>query len=145
MLYRELRNRADAEDVMQDVLFLVWRGLDRYVHRGRFGAWIFTIAYRALKSRARSERRGRVVTGVDADTLESSTPELELVASETGAALAAAIGALPERQRHVFLLRHSSELTFAEIAEATGEPLNTVLSHMHYAIEKLKRAVGHNG
>src|SRR4026208_1815038 len=48
LLLRELRNRTDAEDVMQEVLILVWRGLPRYEHRGRFGAWLFTVAYRAL-------------------------------------------------------------------------------------------------
>jgi RNA polymerase sigma-70 factor (ECF subfamily) len=84
------------------------------------------------------------VTIVDVDAPETPTrvtPEAELEASETGAALASAVAALSSRQRHVFLLRQSSELTFSEIAAATGEPPNTVLSHMHYAMTKLRQAL----
>ena len=45
---------------------------------------------------------------------------------------------LPDKQREVFLLRLNGNLAFKEIAKITDEPLNTVLSHMHYAVKKLK-------
>jgi RNA polymerase sigma-70 factor (ECF subfamily) len=143
LLHRDLGHYADAEDVMQDVLFHAWRGLDRYEHRGRFGAWLFTIAYRALVDRERVARRALRLADADgaADQSSGATPDAELEAAETGALLNAAITTLPEQQRRVFLLRHTSAMTFAEIARATGEPLNTVLSHMHYAISTLRRVL----
>ena len=57
---------------------------------------------------------------------------------ELSEALEAAITTLPEKQRRVFLLRQHGSLRFREIAELTGEPLNTVLSHMRYAVKKLQ-------
>ena len=45
---------------------------------------------------------------------------------------------LPEKQRRVFLLRQQAELPYKEIAGIMNEPLNSVLSHMHYAVKKLR-------
>ena len=142
LLLRELRHQADAEDVMQEVLMLTWRGLPRYDDRGRFGAWLFTIAYRAIATHRRAPRR-RGIRPKDTvpEPTSLATPESELEAAELGAVLASTIGALPEKQRRVFLLRQSAGLTFAEIAESMQEPLNTVLSHMHYAMQKIRRSL----
>lgn len=49
------------------------------------------------------------------------------------------IDRLPVKQKEVFLLRQHGEMTFSEIAVLTNQPLNTVLSHMHYAVNRLKR------
>lgn len=141
LLLRDLRNRADAEDTMQDVLFLTWRGLPRYEHRERFGAWLFTIAYRSLSTR---RRRGRLELAPAADALPRAeapvTPWGELEAVELQQTITRALDELPDQQRRVFLLRQSSAMSFAEIARLLGEPLNTVLSHMNYAVTKLRRA-----
>lgn len=50
----------------------------------------------------------------------------------------AEIERLPERQKNVFLLRQHSGMSFKEIAQLTNQPLNTVLSHMHYAVGRLR-------
>jgi len=50
-----------------------------------------------------------------------------------------ALQQLPEKQRRVFLLRQHGEMSFKEIAAQLGEPLNTVLSHMRYAVTKLRK------
>ncbi|KAA3659003.1 MAG: hypothetical protein DWQ10_09865, partial [Calditrichaeota bacterium] len=68
----------------------------------------------------------------------------EVEASETQKHLLAAIDSLPEKQREVFLLRQHSQMPFKKIAEYTNQPLNTVLGHMHYAINKLKKAIQEN-
>lgn len=142
LLLRELRDRTDAEDVMQEVLFLTWRGLPRYEDRGRFGAWLFTIAFRALATHRRAS--GRTWTGASETQPEPAsltTPDSELEAAELSEQLLSTIGDLPEKQRRVFLLRQSAGLTFAEIAELMHEPLNTVLSHMNYAMQKIRRSL----
>ena len=145
LLVRELGDRAEAEDTLQEVLYLAWRGLPRYEHRGRFDAWMFTIAYHALVSRRRAPRLAvipeRDGVPVPVRTVEHETPLARLIASETAAAIDRLVADLPDQQRLVFHLRHSSDLTFAEIAELTGEPLNTVLSHMRYALQKIARGV----
>ena len=52
--------------------------------------------------------------------------------------MAAAIDALPDDQREVFLLRQMSGLSFREIGETVGAPENTVKSRMRYALDKLR-------
>lgn len=142
LLLRELRDRTDAEDVMQEVLILTWRGLPRYEDRGRFGAWLFTIAYRALATNRRAPGQSRrVARDTKPEPTSLATPASELEAAELSEELVRTIGALPEKQRRVFLLRHSAGLTFAEIAELMHEPLNTVLSHMSYAMQKIRRSL----
>ena len=142
LFLRELRDRSDAEDVMQEVLFLTWRALPRYEDRGRFGAWLFTIAYRALATIRRAPHRtvSRVIE-TQPEPMSLTTPASELEAAELSEQLMNTIGALPEKQRRVFLLRQSAGLTFAEIAELMHEPLNTVLSHMNYAMQKIRRSL----
>ena len=142
LLLRELRDRSDAEDVMQEVLILSWRGLARYEDRGRFKAWLFTIAYRALATHRRVPgQSGAAASGFLPEPTSLATPESELEATELSQALVRSIGALPEKQRRVFLLRQSAGLTFAEISELMHEPLNTVLSHMNYAMQKIRRSL----
>ena len=142
LLLRELRDRSDAEDVMQEVLFLSWRGLPRYEDRGRFRAWLFTIAYRALATHRRAPSRSWIAASeVLPERRSLATPESELEAADLSAQLLATIDALPEKQRRVFLLRQSAGLTFAEIAELMQEPQNTVLSHMNYAMQKIRRTL----
>lgn len=50
-----------------------------------------------------------------------------------------ALSNLSESQKEVFILRQHGEMTFREIAELTNQSLNTVLSHMNYAVKKLKK------
>src|SRR5215211_7481743 len=124
LLVNELRDRSDAEDVMQEILFQLWRGLPRYEHRDRFGGWLFTIAYRALATHRRTRRREVPMPSAMLEASSGATPLAVLEAVDLQQRLLAAIAALPERQRDVFCLRHTSDVTFAEIATALGEPLN---------------------
>jgi RNA polymerase sigma-70 factor (ECF subfamily) len=48
---------------------------------------------------------------------------------------------LPFEQKQVFLLREEAGLSFKEIAEMTGCPLNTALGRMHYAMESLRKSL----
>jgi len=142
LLLRELQHREDAEDAMQDLLFHAWNGLPGYAEQGRFGAWLFTIAYRTVASERRAARRAkRLPPMVPTDAVASHpAPDQELIASEVASRIQRAMAELPAGQRHVLLLRQTTEMTFAEIATATDQPLNTVLSHMRYALKKLRLA-----
>jgi RNA polymerase sigma-70 factor (ECF subfamily) len=146
-LLHETGNTADAEDLMQDVLVRAWEGLPRYEDRGRFEGWLFTIAYREVAShRRRSRRRERKHdAAAPVRAMTEATPLAELEARELATIVSAAVAALSDPQRRVLTLRHATDMTFAEIAAAMGQPLNTVLSHMRYALQKIERAVRSDG
>ena len=69
------------------------------------------------------------------------TPEDILIKKETVELINNSIANLSEKQRRVFLLRQNGEMSFREIAETMNESLNTVLSHMRYAVRKIKKQV----
>jgi RNA polymerase sigma-70 factor (ECF subfamily) len=141
-LSRMCGDAAAADDLRQETLIRVWKGLRSYDDRQRFGSWLFTIAHHVtidhIRRRARAPEH---LPPADRGAALTSDASNELMARELGKLLAEAVEKLPEKQRRVFLLRQHGTLKFREIAELTGEPLSTVLGHMSYATEKLQRVV----
>jgi RNA polymerase sigma-70 factor (ECF subfamily) len=132
---------VSADDLVQQTLIRVWRGLPSYDDRKRFGSWLFTIAHHVTVDHLRRRRREGLHLPDIPETASSADPSSELMARELGRLLAHAIDGLPEKQRRVFSLRQHGRLKFREIAELTDEPLSTVLGHMSYATAKLERIV----
>jgi RNA polymerase sigma-70 factor, ECF subfamily len=140
-LARMCGDAANADDLEQETLIRVWRGLQSYDDRKRFGSWLFTIAHHVTVDYLRCQARRPHHLADLPDLAVRTDPSRELMARELGQLLADAVEKLPEKQRRVFLLRQHGTLKFREIAELTAEPLSTVLGHMSYATEKLQRIV----
>ncbi len=141
-LQRNVRNRALAEELMQEVWFAVARAAPSYQPRARFTTWLFTIAHHRLLDTLRRERRqvSLEALGIDPDTLPgaASDPGSASVAEEQGAALERALGQLPAEQRDAFLLHMEAELTVEEIAALTGAGFETTKSRLRYARARLR-------
>jgi RNA polymerase sigma-70 factor (ECF subfamily) len=143
-LRRMCRDAAQVDDLRQETLIRVWRGLASYDDRQRFGAWLFTIAHHVTIDHVRRHSREPDAAAAPIDELPGAAdPASGFFARELGRLLDDAVAGLPEKQRRVFLLRQHGSLKFREIADLTGEPLSTVLGHMSYATEKLRRVVRH--
>lgn len=142
-LRRSAPDRSAAEDLLQETLIRVWRGLAEYDDQGRFGAWAFTIARRVAIDAARAfDRRPDLVPEAEApEPAAPANPEADVLAGELEAILLATVDGLPEEQREVLILRQHGGLGFKEIAAITNAPLSTVLSRMHYAVTKLRKVV----
>lgn len=142
-LCRLCGDRMQAEDAFQETLIKVWKAIGRYDHKDRFSSWLFAIAHNAAMDSIRKNNLRKCFVTSDEIQMHSSegNPYSECVNNELKDILDGIIGSLPEKQKQVFLLREHSGMSFKEIAELTGEPLNTVLGHMHYAVEKIKRAL----
>ena len=142
-LLRMCKEQMTAEDLLQETLIKAWKGLRGYSEQQKFSSWLFTIAHNVFidEIRMRNTRESTAYLHSRADIPSNLTPHSELVMTESKIALQREVGNLPENQRHVFLLRQHSGLSFREIAIIMNQPLNTVLSHMHYAVKKLKRCL----
>lgn len=151
-LYRLTGSRQESEDLLQEVYLRLVRMIEAYTHDGRFDAWLFRIAANLVRDRVRKVRRtGKFVSGAgDAgddgngsliESIEAAEPEVErgLVMSEEMDALNRALAELPEAEREVITLRHFSQMSFKEIADATNVPLGTALARGHRGLEKLRR------
>jgi len=150
-LYRNLRNEASANDLMQEVWFAVARNAVGYQPTAKFTTWLFTIAHNRMVDMIRaSSRLQSLDAGDDAGSEGSSLsdslaveeklePPAEVQSQEEAAALLSAIAQLPPEQRSAFLLQAEGELSVEEIAAATGSNFETVKSRLRYARTKLRQ------
>jgi RNA polymerase sigma-70 factor (ECF subfamily) len=152
--------QAVAEEVVQEAFVKVVQNAAEFKHEARFSTWVYTIARNLCIDhlRKRALRRhpsldepggGARSSGGDADgpTLGERTEdprasvERDATGRELAKKIAAAVEALPDDQREVFLLREGANLPFKEIAVITKVSENTVKSRMRYALERLQQAL----
>jgi RNA polymerase sigma-70 factor (ECF subfamily) len=142
--HRVLGERAEAEEVVQDVFLQLWSGRVRYdPRRGRFGSWLFVMSRnRALdRLRARASRpRGEPPTGREAAA--AADAERQLLDGERQRRVAQALAELPAGQRQAIELSFYRGLSHSEIARELAEPIGTVKSRMNRAMISLRAALG---
>ena len=148
--YRLTRRREDAEDLLQELFVRVVRMIGRYEHDNRFDAWLFRIGTNLVRDRVRRQRRspGFEVSGGEADEPgrleevpdgEVDRPDDALETAEEIDRLQRVLKRLPQAEREVILLRHFSQMSFKEVAEAMGTPLGTALARAHRGLAKLRQ------
>ena len=114
--------------------------------------WLTSIALNLVRDHQRTRKlqfwRKAAKTATDVMEIASvlpgreSSPETQLLAREKAAAVGEVIGTLSQKQRTVFLMRFSEEMDLADIAKATGMPVNTVKTHLHRAVRVVRERVG---
>ncbi len=146
-----------AEELLQDVFLKVVKASNRYKPTAKFTTWLYQIArngcidhFRKMKHRRTTSLSQPIDSEEDLSvesTLANSNPSPEKAAqlNELAEVLNASIATLPEEQREVFLMREDLNLSFAEIAELLGCPINTAKSRMRYALEHLRKALKREG
>ncbi len=153
-LLRLTGDRGRAEDLCQETFLKVVKASAGWEERARFTTWLFAIARNLAVDEARRVAFRRTEPLEPADpgehrrteaAAEDPPPDRAAEAALVRPKLEAALQALPPEQREVFLLREYSGLRFAEIAEVTGTPENTVKSRMRYALEALRAELAARG
>lgn len=150
-LFRMTRNRAEAEELFQDVFLKVVERADEFRGESRFATWLYAIARnRSIDhSRRMSFRRHQ---SLDTTNSPDGVPRIEKIPSPRRTErrteerlveekIGEAVESLPDDQREVFLLRQVQGLSFKEIAIVVDAPVNTVKSRMRYALERLQEAL----
>lgn len=152
LVLRMVGDRAEAEDIAQEVFVTVFKSIDTFRAEARLSTWLLRIAANHAKNRIKYlSRRATDRGGLDeapeaalADLGKAPTqghvrsPDAVLEAAERGSALERAVAALDEDQRLVVILRDVEELSYEEIGEVTGLPEGTIKSRLHRARAALK-------
>ena len=136
---RLTRNRADAEDLVQDTFVKAFRHSEQFAKGTNLRAWLYTILHNTWRNRRRDASRDAVE--VDSEQVElaaarggtgepAETPERILMRSTLDADLQAALDELPEAFRQAVWLRDVEEFSYAEIAEMLNVPIGTVMSRI---------------
>jgi RNA polymerase sigma-70 factor, ECF subfamily len=141
LVFRIVRNREDAEDVLTDVFWQIWQQSSRYdASRGKPLAWLLTIARTRAIDRIRSSGRHEVHN--IAEQREAPSPQAEpdpFVLSATRGAVQEALQSLQEQQRIPLEMAYFEGMSHTEIAAALGQPLGTVKDRIRTGMMHLRK------
>ena len=140
-----LGDRADAEEVTQDVILSVWRNSGTFDPlKARFSTWITHITHNRAVDELRKRRRRSQETPLENEMLEQLESQ-DAPSLETGAEFYRIQGALrdlPHQYQRVIYLSYFQGYTQKEISEMLGQPLGTVKTHMRSALKRLRESIG---
>ncbi len=147
-IFNIVKNKDLADDIFQEtfVKVIVTIKQGRYSERNRFSAWLTRIAHNLIIDNFRQEKVENSVSTDEDETdflnrrdLCEGNIEDEIVAIQVNDDLRNLVMSLPDPQREVVVLRYYRDMSFKEIAEATGVSINTALGRMRYAILNIRR------
>jgi RNA polymerase sigma-70 factor (ECF subfamily) len=152
---RMTRNRADAEDLLQETFLRAYRGYGRFEEGTNLRAWLYRILTNTFINRYRAKQRRpsesdlsdvedlylyRHLGGLEASQRGRSAED-ELMDLITDAEVKEAIESLPEQFRLAVLLADVEGFSYKEIAEILDVPIGTVMSRLHRGRKGLQKAL----
>jgi RNA polymerase sigma factor (sigma-70 family) len=146
-IYLIVKDQHVAEDLLQETFIKAVRTITsgKYNEEGKFLPWISRIAHNMAIDHFRRERRYPTIVMEDGSNVFNSMEfaedsyEDKQIRQETHERLRDMIELLPEAQREVLMMRHYMQMSFQEIADATGVSINTALGRMRYALINLRK------
>ena len=153
-IYSYVRDNDIADDIFQETFVKAITTIKqgRYNESGRFGAWLSRIGYNLIIDHFRQIKSDNTVSSDTTDgllfnrkELSEGTVEDSIIASQIQDDVRRLVDALPESQKEVLEMRYYQNMSFKEIADATGVSINTALGRMRYAILNMRRMAETNG
>jgi RNA polymerase sigma-70 factor (ECF subfamily) len=153
LVYRMIGNRAEAEDITQEVFITVFKTIETFRGEAKFSTWLLRIAANHSKNRIKYlSRRATDPEGLDGAgagdvqaapnvaplTAQIDAPDVIMEAKEIDQLMQQAIAALDEDQRLLVILRDVEEMSYEEIGEVTSLPEGTIKSRLHRARMAIK-------
>lgn len=133
-----LKNRHDAEDILQDTLLNIYKSASKYKPSGRPLSWIMGITSNLCLNRLRKQKR------LSPDSVEDVIPDAidySAVNPDDSAVIKICMEQLADSERQIVMLHALVGLKHRETAKILGLPVSTVLSKYSRAIKKLRAAL----
>ncbi len=143
-----VKNKDVADDIFQETFVKAITTIKqgRYTESGKFSAWLMRIAHNIIIDYFRQEKSENTMSADQEETdvlnrrdLSEENIEDILVTSQIHTDVRRIMESLPEAQREVLDMRFYRDMSFKEIAEATGVSINTALGRMRYAVLNMRR------
>lgn len=133
-----------AEDLAQDVMFILWQKADKFdANKAKLSTWLFRVARNKYIDLVRSQKYPEL--NVDDHVAKMVAPEetdRPLEEKQTSARILVAMEKLSRDQRKVIELSFFKELSHSQIAEEISLPLGTVKSRIRTAFQTLRKELG---
>ena len=139
-----------ADDIFQDTFIKVINTIRSrsYKEEGKFIQWVMRIAHNLIIDHFRRNKRIPVINNSNDDfdifdLVRITDPSIEeqIIMDQIYEDVRNLIELLPEEQKEVLIMRHYSDMSFKEIADATNVSINTALGRMRYALINLRKIV----
>jgi RNA polymerase sigma-70 factor (ECF subfamily) len=146
-IYMLVRDRSLAEDIFQETFIKIINTLrnGNYNEEGKFGPWAARIGRNLAIDYIRKMKRDVTITDSEGNDIftylriaDDSKEDL-IIKTQTERNVKELVKRLPEEQREVLIMRHWGNMSFKEIADATGVSINTALGRMRYALNNLRK------
>lgn len=144
-----VRDEEIANDIFQDTFLKVITKLQegKYTDSGKFYYWITRIAHNIIMDKYRMQQNEHIVEPTEDNNLNNiksasvldTYRESEIINEQIMEDVKNIMNALPAVQREVVYMRFYQDMSFKEIADATGVGINTSLGRMRYAILNMRR------
>lgn len=132
IIYQLVKNREDAEDVLQDTYIKMLKNIQNFRGDSSIGTWLYRIATNAALEKIRKNRNVKVmqdfndeefqeVTIHNAHALDEFSPEKTMLKNEFKDVVQKFLQELPEKSRMIFVMRDQEGLSLEEIVEVTGD------------------------
>ncbi len=153
-IYLSVRDRDIANDIFQEtfikVICTIKQG--KYTEKGKFSAWVMRIAHNLIIDQFRVEKSENTISNDDDerqdlfDTVQLYDDNIEdvMVKEQVYEDVVNLMNHLPDNQKEVLKMRFFEDLSFKEIADATGVSINTALGRMRYAVMNLRKLAEDN-
>jgi RNA polymerase sigma-70 factor (ECF subfamily) len=135
-------DEAQAEDLVQDAMLLVWRKAESFdPHKAQASTWIYTIIRNLRIDMARKAARAKPLPDnlwMDNDVIASDD---QMIADQNAKSVRQELSHLPKDQIEVVRLTFFEDLTQTQIAHALNLPLGTVKSRLRLAMARLRKFI----
>ncbi len=133
-------NHLDADEILQEVLLVLYNKLKSFEFKSSLYTWIYTITNTRSINYLRKRNLRRLLSF---DEVAENIPNdeyliLEFDKKQKLLQIENALQKLPVKQREVFIMRNYNELSYEEISEITGKSVGTLKANHFHAINKLK-------
>ncbi|MBL7891711.1 MAG: sigma-70 family RNA polymerase sigma factor [Bacteroidia bacterium] len=151
---KRVPSEEDAEDILQDVFYQLTESYRLMKPIEQVSAWLFTVARNKITDMFRkkkpdnfsslafdnqnSDDEGETFSIADYLPDASEGPEAAYLRKVILNTLDESLKELPQEQRDVFVMQEMEQMSFKQIAELTGEPVNTLISRKRYAVLHLR-------
>lgn len=137
LAFSYVKNKENALDIVQEAIFKALRSIDKLDEVNYIRTWLYRIVVNTAIDFIRKHQR---VSIMEDDILEGHLPVMENEMSDLD--LQEAVDQLPPTYKTIIILRFFEDLKLEEIAEITGDNLNTVKTRLYAALRKLRVEMG---
>lgn len=141
---RLIINHEDTNDVLQNCLIKVWKGLDNFREDAQLYTWLYRIATNEALTFIEQQKR-KATTSLDNEEYNTKAAYIKadkyFDANKLEWKLQLAIQKLPEKQRIVFNLRYYDEMPYEEMSKILDTSEGALKASYHHAVKKIEEYI----